>query len=39
MQIVLCYFKTVIFCIGNRMISSAIWDKQVRVNFSKANNL
>ena len=25
--------------IGNHMISSAIWDKSARVNFSKANNL
>ena len=25
--------------VGNHMISSAIWDKSARVNFSKANNL
>ena len=29
--------KTV--CIGNHMISSAIWDKSARVNFSKANQI
>ena len=26
-------------CIGNHMISSAIWDKSARVNFSKANQI
>ena len=26
-------------CIGNHMISSAIWNKQARVNFSKTNKL
>ena len=25
--------------IGNRMISSAIWDKSARVNFSKTNKI
>ena len=25
--------------IGNHMISSAIWDKSARVNFSKANQI
>ena len=27
------------FSIGNHMISSAIWNKQVRVNFSKTNKI
>ena len=27
------------FCIGNHMISSAIWDKSARVNFSKTNQI
>ena len=27
------------FEIGNHMISSAIWDKSARVNFSKANQI
>ena len=26
-------------CIGNHMISSAVWDKSARVNFSKANQI
>ena len=26
-------------CIGNQMISSAIWDKSARVNFSKTNKI
>ena len=26
-------------CIGNHIISSAIWDKSARVNFSKANQI
>ena len=37
-----CYWKygTVReICIGNHMISSAIWDKSARVNFSKANQI
>ena len=28
-----------LICIGNHMISSAIWDKSARVNFSKANQI
>ena len=30
---------SVTICIGNHMISSAIWDKSARVNFSKANKI
>ena len=30
---------TRMICIGNHMISSAIWDKSARVNFSKANQI
>ena len=29
------HFKCI--CIGNHMISSAIWNKYARVNFSKTN--
>ena len=29
------WLRTFAFCIGNHMISSAIWDKSARVNFSK----
>ena len=28
-----------VFCIGNQMISSAIWNKQAQVNFSKTNKI
>ena len=28
-----------LICIGNHMISSAIWNKKARVNFSKANKI
>ena len=32
----MCNKKTALFsCIGNRMISSAIWNKKAQVNFSK----
>ncbi len=32
-------FNITSICIGNRMISSTIWDKSARVNFSKANQI
>ena len=28
-----------LICIGNHMISNAIWDKSARENFSKANQI
>ena len=30
-------FKGAVFSVGNHMISSAIWNKNARVNFSKTN--
>ena len=32
-------WRTSLVCIGNHMISSAIWDKSARVNFSKTNQI
>ena len=35
----ICDMTVYIVSIGNHMISSAIWDKLARVNFSKTNQI
>ena len=34
-----CAIACVRICIGNHMISSAIWDKSAQANFSKTNKI